>query len=153
MFSVFTNEMICTKDHRVLTFLSHGLIDSRLHNQLIFVQHEMVVKRYRNLLTFLVHVTVMMINTMQWARVIMINIMQCSRSDDDKYNSEARVMMVNTMLCSRVSTETMRGVQPVRKLTAIYDKPKAHHRVHKSLTSVSYASSVLSLPSRPYLEY
>jgi hypothetical protein len=76
MFSVFTNETICTKDH---TVLSHGMIDSRLHNKLIFVQHEMVVKRYRNLLTFLVHVTVMMINIMQWARVIMINIMQCSR--------------------------------------------------------------------------
>jgi hypothetical protein len=124
MFSVFTNETICTKDHTVLTFLSHGMIDSRLHNKLIFVQHEMVVKRYPNLLTFLVHVTVMMINIMQWARVIMINIMQCSWTDNDKYNSEVRVMMVNTMLCSRVSTETTRGAQLVGKLTAIYDNQR-----------------------------
>jgi len=41
MFSVCTNETICTKDHTVLTFLSYGVIDNRLGNKLIFVQHEM----------------------------------------------------------------------------------------------------------------
>jgi len=65
MFSVFTNETICTKDHTVLTFLSHGMIDKRLDNKLIFAEHEMVAQRYRNLLTFLVYVTVMMINIMR----------------------------------------------------------------------------------------
>jgi len=65
MFCVFTNETICTKDHTVLTLVSHGMIDNRLDNKLIFVQHEMVAQRYRNLLTFLLHVTVMMINTMR----------------------------------------------------------------------------------------
>ena len=64
MSSVSTNETICTKDHKVLTFMSHGMIDNSVHSKLIFVQHEMFVKRYRNLLMFLVHVTVM-INIMQ----------------------------------------------------------------------------------------
>lgn len=41
MFTVWNNETICTKDHTVLTFLSYGMIDSRLDNKLIFVQHEM----------------------------------------------------------------------------------------------------------------